>query len=91
MKHLKLVQTTLAAVLAATTMLVSVGASASIEEAIAQEAEAIAEQVIAWRRDIHQHPELSNREFRTAELVAKHLESLGMQVRRGVAHTGRSA
>ena len=88
MKHLKLVQTTLAAVLAATTMLVSVGASASIEEAIAQEAEAIAEQVIAWRRDIHQHPELSNREFRTAELVAKHLESLGMQVRRGVAHTG---
>ncbi len=44
--------------------------------------------VIAWRRDIHQHPELSNREFRTAKLVAEHLRSLGMDVRTGVAHTG---
>ena len=44
--------------------------------------------VIAWRRDIHQHPELSNRETRTAELVANHLRSLGMDVRTGVAHTG---
>jgi amidohydrolase len=46
------------------------------------------QQVIAWRRDIHQHPELSNREFRTAALVAEHLESLGMEVTTGVAHTG---
>ena len=45
-------------------------------------------QVIAWRRDIHQHPELSNREFRTAKLVADHLEKLGIEVRREVAHTG---
>jgi amidohydrolase len=44
--------------------------------------------VIAWRRDIHEHPELSNRETRTAELVANHLRSLGMEVRTGVAHTG---
>ena len=44
--------------------------------------------VVAWRRDIHQHPELSNRETRTAELVANHLRSLGMEVRTGVAHTG---
>jgi amidohydrolase len=44
--------------------------------------------VLAWRRDIHQHPELSNRESRTAELVANHLRSLGMEVRTGVAHTG---
>jgi amidohydrolase len=44
--------------------------------------------VIAWRRDIHQHPELSNREFRTARLVAAHLEELGIEVRREVAHTG---
>jgi len=48
----------------------------------------IEEKVIAWRRDIHQHPELSNREFRTAALVAEHLESLGMEVRTGIAHTG---
>jgi amidohydrolase len=46
------------------------------------------QQVIAWRRDIHQHPELGNREHRTAELVAKHLRSLGMEVQTGVAHTG---
>ena len=44
--------------------------------------------VIVWRRDIHQHPELSNRETRTAKLVADHLTSLGMEVRTGVAHTG---
>src|SRR2546422_7190154 len=44
--------------------------------------------VVAWRRDIHEHPELSNRETRTAELVANHLRSLGLEVRTGVAHTG---
>jgi amidohydrolase len=44
--------------------------------------------VIAWRRDIHQHPELSNREFRTAKLVAAHLKSLGFVVETGVAKTG---
>ena len=44
--------------------------------------------VIAWRRDIHQHPELSNREFRTAKLVADHLRQLGMEVKTEVAHTG---
>jgi amidohydrolase len=44
--------------------------------------------VIAWRRDIHQHPELGNHEVRTAKLVADHLRSLGMEVRTGVAHTG---
>jgi amidohydrolase len=44
--------------------------------------------VVAWRRDIHQHPELSNRETRTAKLVADHLTALGLEVRTGVAHTG---
>lgn len=44
--------------------------------------------VVAWRRDFHQHPELGNREFRTAEIIARHLRSLGMEVRTGVAHTG---
>ena len=45
-------------------------------------------QVVAWREDIHAHPELGNREFRTSKLVADHLKSLGMEVRTGVAHTG---
>jgi amidohydrolase len=41
-----------------------------------------------WRRDIHQHPELGNREVRTAALVADHLRELGLEVETGVAHTG---
>lgn len=45
-------------------------------------------QLIAWRRDFHQHPELSNREFRTAGVVADHLRTLGMEVHEQVAHTG---
>jgi amidohydrolase len=44
--------------------------------------------VLAWRRDIHQHPELSNREVRTAGLVADHLRALGLTVETGIAHTG---
>lgn len=44
--------------------------------------------VIEWRRDIHQHPELSNREFRTAALVAEHLKALGLEVETDIAHTG---
>ena len=44
--------------------------------------------VVEWRRDIHQHPELGNREVRTAKLVADHLRSLGIEVKTGVAHTG---
>jgi metal-dependent amidase/aminoacylase/carboxypeptidase family protein len=47
--------------------------------------------VVEWRRDIHQHPELGNREFRTAALVASHLEALGLEVRTGIAHTGVAA
>jgi amidohydrolase len=46
------------------------------------------DKVVAWRRDIHANPELGNREFRTAGLVAEHLESLGMEVHREIAHTG---
>ena len=44
--------------------------------------------VIEWRRHFHQYPELSNREFKTAEKVAAHLKGLGMEVRTGIAHTG---
>ena len=44
--------------------------------------------VVEWRRDIHQNPELGNREFRTAAKVADHLRSLGLEVRTEIAHTG---
>ena len=43
---------------------------------------------IAWRRQLHQNPELGNREFKTAKLIAEHLRSLGLEVKEGVAHTG---
>ena len=52
-------------------------------------AHAVEAQVIAWRRDLHANPELGNREFRTAGVVADHLRALGLdEVRTGVAHTG---
>ena len=55
---------------------------------IAALAASLESRVVAWRRDIHQHPELGNREFRTSALVAAHLRSLGIEVHEKVAHTG---
>ena len=52
------------------------------------EAEGLAEQLVAWRRDLHQHPELGYRETRTAALVARVLADLGCEVRPGVGRTG---
>ncbi|TXE07877.1 amidohydrolase [Gelidibacter salicanalis] len=49
---------------------------------------AVEARVIEWRRDFHEHPELSNQEFKTAEKIAAHLKSLGMEVTTGVAKTG---
>jgi amidohydrolase len=49
---------------------------------------AIEPKLVAWRRDIHQHPELGNRETRTAKLVADHLRSLGIEVTEKVGYTG---
>lgn len=58
------------------------------QDAIDTAAHGIESQVIEWRRDLHRHPELSNRETRTARVVAEHLRALGMKVQTGVAHTG---
>jgi amidohydrolase len=44
--------------------------------------------VIEWRRHLHQYPELSNREVKTAAFVEKHLRTLGLEVRTGIAKTG---
>ena len=60
----------------------------SLEAEIKRRTLAVTPQVVAWRRDIHEHPELGNRETRTAALVAAHLRSLGLEVRTGVATTG---
>ncbi|CAB3634454.1 N-acyl-L-amino acid amidohydrolase [Achromobacter marplatensis] len=62
--------------------------NAALSEQIDQRAKAIEDKLIAWRRDIHQHPELGNQETRTSKLVADHLRGLGMDVKTGVAGTG---
>ena len=58
------------------------------DDVAAQWTTKLAPQVIAWRRDIHQHPELGNHEIRTSELVATQLRALGLEVKTNVAHTG---
>ena len=68
-------------------MQVSLAAQTAYDQ-IDKQATAINDKVVAWRRDLHQNPELSNREFKTAEKVAAHLKSLGLEVRTGVAKTG---
>lgn len=55
---------------------------------VSTKADALKDKVIAWRRDFHEHPELGNHEVRTSAIIAKHLQSLGIQVQTGVATTG---
>jgi amidohydrolase len=63
--------------------------TSSVAALIDAAAKAVEAKVIAWRRDLHANPELGNREFRTAAVVADHLRALGLdEVRTGVAHTG---
>ena len=60
----------------------------AIKQKMDKLAESVEAKVVAWRRDFHQNPELSNREFRTAKIIADHLTSLGLEVRTGIAKTG---
>jgi len=59
-----------------------------LTEKINSAAAKIEQKCIAWRRDIHQNPELGNYEYRTAKLIADHLRSLGIEVKEGVGKTG---
>ena len=76
------------------TIVVTTSASAqapstrAVDSRVDSRVKSVEPKVIGWRRDIHQHPELGNREFRTAKLVADHLRSLGIEMQTGVAHTG---
>ncbi len=60
----------------------------NITKQIDKLADQVESKVIEWRRDFHANPELSNREFKTAEKVAAHLKSLGIKTQTDVAHTG---
>jgi amidohydrolase len=64
------------------------GQTASLNARMDKTAESLEKKVVAWRRDIHQHPELGNREFQTATKIAAHLQALGMEVKTGVGKTG---
>ncbi len=59
-----------------------------LKEKIAVAADKIEPRCIAWRRDIHEHAELGNREFKTAKIIAEHLKKLGLEVKEGVGKTG---
>jgi len=63
-------------------------AATSLDRRIQDAAAKVEQKVIACRRDIHENPELGNREFRTAKLVDEKLRELGIETRTGVAHTG---
>ena len=63
-------------------------ASDALKNELNQKLETLMPKVIEWRHDIHQYPELANREFRTSKKVADHLMSLGLEVETGIAYTG---
>jgi amidohydrolase len=60
----------------------------SVKEDVSKKADSLQSQIIAWRRDFHEHPELGNHEVRTSGIIAKYLQSLGLEVKTGVATTG---
>ena len=68
--------------------LVVLGQKGNYSDLIVKKSNLIEQKVINWRHDFHQNPELGNRETRTAAIVAKHLQSLGFDVKTNVAYTG---
>lgn len=83
-----LVKKILLAVTALTSATITTAQKPTIESQIETAVSKIESKCIAWRRDFHEHPELSNREFRTSKIVSDHLRSLGIEVKEGVAKTG---
>ncbi len=79
------------AVLAAALEVIAMSVTAApptLDQRIDDAAKKVESSVIACRRDIHEHPELGNREVRTAKIVADKLRALGIEVKENVAHTG---
>ncbi len=69
-------------------IIMAMAMSVALDQRIDEAAKKVEPSVVECRRDIHQHPELGNREFRTSKLVADKLERLGIEVRTPIAHTG---
>lgn len=76
------------AIIALFTFSIATAQKTTIESQIESAVNKIEQKCIAWRRDLHQNPELSNREFRTSKVIADHLRSLGIEVKENVAKTG---
>ena len=72
----------------ATSLFAQKNPNAALKIQMDKAAQSIESKIVAWRRDFHQNPELSNRETRTAGIIAAHLKSLGLEVRTGIAKTG---
>ena len=64
------------------------GLDAQIKQRLTQAIDKIEPKCIEWRRQLHQYPELGNREFKTAKLIAEHLKKIGLEVKENVAKTG---
>src|SRR5687767_5333098 len=79
---------TLAALVLTGAAMSTAEAATSLAGRIDEASRSVEQKVISTRRDIHQHPELGNREFRTAKLIADRLRALGIETKTGVAHTG---
>lgn len=84
----KLTKSLLASIVTLSLMGVGLSSADAAQPDAAKLAASVEQKVIDWRRDLHQHPELSNREFRTSKIIEKHLKSLGLEVQTGIAHTG---
>ena len=69
-------------------LLPSLNLSADLTSNLNNNLDLLMEKVIEWRHDIHEHPELGNREFRTSKKIEEHLRSLGMQIETKIAYTG---
>lgn len=69
-------------------LLCFISVQAQLKQKISQAINKIEPQCIEWRRHLHQYPELGNREFKTAKMVADHLKKLGLEVKEGVGKTG---
>ncbi|HEY8617724.1 amidohydrolase [Phenylobacterium sp.] len=88
MRKLLLAASAAVAVSVAAPALAQAPVAAPYDATVFAKAKALQPKVVAWRRDIHQNPELGNREARTSKLVADHLRKLGFEVKTGVAKTG---
>ena len=69
-------------------LLISISISADLKSDLEKQINPLMDKVIEWRHDIHQNPELSNREYRTAKKIEAHLRSLDIKVQTKIAYTG---